>query len=31
MGGHSTFSQSEYLLYSESQVRIRYAMTFRWG
>jgi hypothetical protein len=26
----TTFSQSEYLLYQESQVRIRYAITFRW-
>ena len=31
LGGKSTFSQSEYLLYSESQLRIRYALTFRWG
>eukprot|EP01043_Picozoa_sp_COSAG02_P094460 COSAG02_NODE_30893_length_543_cov_0.914414_1_plen_53_part_01 len=27
----STFSQSEFLVYDEAQVRIRYAVTFKWG
>lgn len=30
-GGTSNFTQSEYLLYKESQVRIRYILKMRWG
>lgn len=27
----SSFSQSEYLVYQESQQRLRYVLTFTWG